>query len=290
MKKIKNLLIGMIVGLANIIPGISGGTIMVLTGVYEPIMGGISDLTNKNCNRKKEIFMYLINILIGAAIGVIAFSYLINYGLENAYVEMMMLFTGAILATVPIFIKKETDIKKINWLLVIIAATLIIFLVSLAPEKSDSVEILSHPKLTLILLIALFFSGLAAGFAMLLPGLSGSMILLIMGKYYLFIYYLKNIIDEPFKTFFPLTVLVVGMFSGIILSAKISKLLLAKYKNTTLSVILGLIFGSIVGLLIIAFREYDHSTLNIVSISIAFLIGALVVLAINQLVKKSGNK
>ncbi len=289
MKKIKELILGMIVGVANIIPGVSGGTIMVLLGIYEPIMESISEITTPTSKNKKNSIIYLLTILSGAIIGVLAFAYIINYGLENTYAEMMFLFVGAIFATIPIFIKREINLKKINYPLMLVSVIAIVLLVVLGPEKTESLEIDKTPEITLLFIVMLLLGGFLSGFSMLLPGVSGSLVLLIVGQYYLFVYYLKNLTSEPIKVIFPLIILGIGMLIGVIASAKTSKYLLNKFKNKTLSAILGLIIGSLIGLVIMGLRQYEHSIKNVIGIIISLLVGILIVFLIENLTK-SRNK
>lgn len=232
---IKNFFIGMIVGVANVIPGVSGGTMAVVFGIYDKV---ISSVINFFKNIKENI-IFLGSLGVGAIVGILAFANLIKLCLTNFPQQTNFFFIGLIVGTIPLIFRKstETRVNKIN-ILWAITAFLIAFLMAWIgkPQATSSTII---RDLTLINILKIFFGGFIAAAAMILPGISGSFILLLLGLY-------DSIITAV--TVFNIPILVVfalGMLFGLLSMTKIIDTLFNKFPQTAYFIILGLIIGSI---------------------------------------------
>lgn len=252
MKFMMDIIRGILIGVANVIPGVSGGTMAVSLGVYDRL---ISSLTGIFKNLKKSLAT-LIPILIGAAVGIVGFAFLIEYLFAEFPVATCLTFTGLILGGLPILaasLKKELRKKQTGIRAGHIVAFLILFAfgigMSLAGGEGKAVS-LEHVNVLGALL--LFVIGVVASATMVVPGVSGSMVLMILGYYNSIISSITDFISA-LKSFdmagllHGVTVLLpfgLGVLIGIFLIAKLIEFLFHRYAALTYSAILGLIIAS----------------------------------------------
>ena len=236
MEHIINVLKGAVIGIANAIPGVSGGTMMVIMKVFDRLLGAVS----LNLKKLKENFVFLLTMIIGMGIGVLLASKVLDYCFTNYYVQTQFFFMGVVLGSLPMIYKEATKEKKLSpvhiapfaiGLAVIIAVTII-------SNSASSNSIIT--ELTASNFIYLMAISVVAAAAMIMPGLSGSLVLLILGGYQTVIQAVSNI-KERFPILIPVGI---GIIIGIVLCAKVITLCLKKWKSGTYSVILGLIIGS----------------------------------------------
>lgn len=230
----KNVYNGMLMGVSDLIPGVSGGTIAFILGIYDKLLASINGFFSKEW--KKHIG-FLFPLAIGMGSAIILLSKLIDYLLDNHYEPTQFFFLGLIIGVLP-FISKEVDVKshfkgKHYTILTIVA----VFLASLA--FMNPVELTVITSLSVKSTIGLFFSGWIASMAMLLPGISGSFILLLLGVY-------SSVIAALSSFNIPIILVVgVGVAIGFIVSSKVISYLLKNHHFMTYAVIIGLIIGSI---------------------------------------------
>ncbi|MDE6195299.1 MAG: DUF368 domain-containing protein [Erysipelotrichaceae bacterium] len=278
---IKRLIAGFAIGIANIIPGVSGGTMMVILGVFQQVMDSIARVLKKeNPHRAKDIW-FLCQILIGAGIGVVGFSKLLEILFEQFPTQTMFWFLGLVVFSIPMFLRKELKRNHIQWGYVIVAMLLIFIINMWNPGKEDLAVNPALPPISLMLCINMLGVGFIGGFSMLLPGVSGSMMLLIFGQYYLFKTYLASVTSFQMDVLVPLAIMGIGVLSGIAVSAKITALALRKNKDATLSFILGLILAS--SIVLIPIQVTYTLSLGITS-AIAFLFGGAILALLNKMV------
>ena len=243
MKKIIEMIKGAIMGIANVIPGLSGGTIAVSMGIYEKLINALSDLLKHPIKALKEVWPILLGIVIGIVFSIVGITYM----LENYEVPSTMLFVGFILGSLPLIIR-EVEHKKIKsqditaflvmMVVVIVFPLLGIFGIGIK-------EAVMNPILLLIV-------GIIAAATMIVPGVSGSMMLMIMGYYDKIMSAIKDCIfsltefniPELFSNVLVLVPFGIGVLVGIFLMAKLMKWFMSKYKTTTNWAILGLIVAS----------------------------------------------
>lgn len=244
--KIKNLLIGIALGTANIIPGVSGGTIAMTMGIYERLIGIASNIFK---DFKKNV-MFLLPIAVGMILAILLLSKVINYALENYEFQTVLFFVGLILGGIPFLFKKVTK-KSINVKNVMISVICFALVFSLGflneGNKVISLEVVDFP-----LLIKLFIVGVIAAATMVIPGISGSFILMLLGYYKPIVETISNLtnFDLFFHNILILGVFGVGVIVGIVLISKIIEFLLKKAPTETYFGIYGIIISSIVVIVI----------------------------------------
>ena len=229
---------GVFMGIADAIPGVSGGTIALLLGIYEELISTISGLnfnliTKLKNNGFKSFWEslngnFLITLVLGIVISLILFVKISASLLTSHPLYVWSFFLGLILATVYVIYKLIE-----SWNLVNIISTLLMIVFSII-LTSDSLNISDDTNLFYILIC-----GIIASSAMILPGISGSLILVILGVYKILVEALDNLDVKIISSF------IVGAVIGVISFSKILKWLFKNYKSLAYSIMLGLVIGSI---------------------------------------------
>lgn len=252
MKYIMDIIRGVLIGVANVIPGVSGGTMAVSLGVYDRL---ISSLTGLFKNIKKSLAT-LIPLFIGMAIGIVGFAFLIEYLFAKFPVATCLTFVGLILGGLPLLavsLKKELAKEKTGLKAGHIAAFVILFVFGIGMSllggegKAVNLSAVSFGGMLLLFLIGVITSA-----TMVVPGVSGSMVLMILGYYNSIIGVITDFItalkDFDMKGLVHgVTVLLpfgLGVLVGIFLIAKLIEFLFERYAALTYSAILGLILSS----------------------------------------------
>jgi putative membrane protein len=229
---------GVFMGIADAIPGVSGGTIALLLGIYEELISTISGLnfslvTKLKTNGFKSFWEslngnFLITLVLGIGISLILFVKISANLLTSHPLYVWSFFLGLILATVYVIYKLIE-----SWNLVNMISTLLMIAFSII-LTSDSLDISDDTNLFYILIC-----GIIASSAMILPGISGSLILVILGVYKILVEALDNLDIRIITSF------IVGAIIGVISFSKILKWLFRNYKSLAYSIMLGLVIGSI---------------------------------------------
>ncbi|MGB3160349.1 MAG: DUF368 domain-containing protein [Carnobacterium sp.] len=247
-----DILKGMVIGISNIIPGVSGGTMAVSLGIYDRMIFSISQLF-KNW---KASLKTLLPILIGAAFGVVAFTYTIEFLLSNYTLPTALAFVGLILGGVPVlWVSFKAGLKMKNEKLTskhLIIFVIMFAIVAVLPMFQGSESSFEAIAITPFSLMKLFFIGIIASATMIVPGMSGSLVLMILGYYYSIINTITSFIDAlrvgDMETLLPnFTVLFtfgIGVLIGIFLISKVIEYLFKHYSSLTYSGILGLVLAS----------------------------------------------
>ena len=180
---VKTILYGIIIGIANIIPGVSGGTMMVSMGIYDKIIHCITHLFKEF----KKSVLYLLPIAIGMGIAIIASSFGLEYLFANFPVQTNLLFIGLVIGGLPAIWKRVQDVKKekdikihAGHIAVGVAFLALVVVMAAIGEKEGAAASMSF---TFINVLKLFGVGIIASATMVIPGVSGSMMLLLLGYY-----------------------------------------------------------------------------------------------------------
>lgn len=257
----RNLYRGFFMGISDLIPGVSGGTIAFILGIYDELLAAISGFFSRNW--KKHIG-FLLPLGIGMGATLLLFSRVIEYLLENHPAPTQFFFMGLVIGVIP-FITKQADVKKnFTWKHLLVIVLVGAALASLAFIKPQDTAVIT--TLTASNAIGLFFAGWAGSMAMLLPGISGSFILLILGVYSTAIGALSNF-NLPI-----IAVIGAGVIVGFIISSKAISYLLKHFMYITFAVIIGLIIGS----LFVIYPGIPESGTPFVMSVIAFFTGIVV--------------
>ncbi|MEG1705456.1 MAG: DUF368 domain-containing protein [Clostridia bacterium] len=243
MKTFIEILKGMLIGTANVIPGVSGGTIAVVTGIYDKLIDAINSIIKHPIKTIKEIWMYIVGLIIGIIFAVFVVTHL----LQNYEIQTTALFVGLIIGALPLVIKniENKKVKPIDITVFIIMMIIVIGLPFFSMMGKTSTDVNTNPILMCII-------GAVSAATMIIPGVSGSMFLMTIGYYQkvmgLVSSTIKSIItlniSEFFTNFIILLPFAIGVLIGIILIAKLIKWLLSKYNKTMHWAILGLVVSS----------------------------------------------
>lgn len=277
---VKTFIGGIAVGIANVIPGVSGGTMMVILGIFNRVMDAISGVFKKDNEQRLSDIVFLLQVLFGAAVGLVGFAKVLEFLFNNYPTQTIYWFIGLIVCSIPLFLKGEMKGESISIFPFIIGLAVVFSLEFFNPGKSNVVVNPSIPAVDLALLIKMVLIGIIAGATMLMPGVSGSMVLLILGDYYLFKTYLANVTSFNLDILIPLTFMGVGIITGIILSAKVCEYFLKHYKTKFLSFILGLIISSSIVLVPINIA-YDLSL--IITAGLSLIAGGIIVYGLSKI-------
>ncbi len=252
MNRIMDIVKGMMIGIANIIPGVSGGTMALSMGIYDKLIGAVSNLFH---DWKKSIAT-LFPILLGCGIGIIGFSYLIEYLLSEQTFATCMAFIGLILGGLPMLFRKLKEKQAEQGQSIGVSGVLcfvLLFALAIGMCMLDSgEEVMKTLTATPRVMIALFFIGIIASATMVVPGVSGSMVLMILGYYYGILDSITGFLNALKDFNIPVLidkalVLIpfgIGVLLGIFLIAKLITFLFEKYGVQTYCAILGLILSS----------------------------------------------
>lgn len=279
---IKNIIGGIAVGIANVIPGVSGGTMMVLLGIFDKMMEAIPGVIAPHNPKRKEHIIFLAQVLIGVAIGLIGFAKILEYLFNIAPTQTIYWFIGLIAFSIPVFVKSEMKGCRFRFWSFAVGMAIVIGLELLSPTSAIEYNP-SFPAITAGHLLLMVFIGFIGGFAMFLPGISGSMVLLIIGYYYLFKSYLAAVLSFDLIVWIPLIFMAIGVALGIVFSAKVLSSALKRSKAATVSFLLGLIVASTIVLLMDTLTvAYDLNL--IISSFAAFILGGAIVYILNRFV------
>ena len=224
-------------GAADVVPGVSGGTIAFISGIYEELIDSISKVNLKTLKLwKQEGFLsmwrelnanFLVSLLIGIGLSIVSLAKLIRHLLENQPILIWSFFFGLVLASI-IYVAKQITRWNLGAIILLLAGTFVAyFITTLSPQTTNA----SYPYV--------FMSGALAICAMILPGISGSFILLLLGMY-------KPVLDAiHFRDFSLLATLMLGAIVGLLSFSRLLKWLFDHYENLTLALLTGFIVGSL---------------------------------------------
>lgn len=228
---------GIAMGAADVVPGVSGGTIAFITGIYEELLATISSVNLNSLKVLKEQGIksfwnhinanFLIALLLGIGISIVSLAKLITYLLENEAVMLWSFFFGLIVSSIYLVGKaiKKWDISKIVGL---IAGSAIAYYITILPpmENPDAIWYI-------------FLSGAIAICAMILPGISGSFILLLLGSYELILNSIKDLKISIIAVF------AIGCITGLLSFSKLLNWMFKKYHDLTVAILTGFLVGSL---------------------------------------------
>ncbi|MEI3612974.1 DUF368 domain-containing protein [Pseudogracilibacillus sp. SO30301A] len=253
----KNIYRGMVMGTVDLIPGISGGTIAVLLGFYDRLIAAINGIFSREW---KKHLAFLIPLGVGMATAIFTFSRVMNWLLKYYEQPTYYFFLGLIIGILPYLFRESEARTTFKWqhILLLAIGIILIILLPLSPNEGAIIE---HKTLSTYIL--LFFSGFVASAAMILPGISGSFVLVVIGVY--------KTIMHGVSTFDLKVIIVVGIgiALGILTMSKIIHYFLMHYRTATFALIIGLVIGSI----FVIFPGWAHNLSQLVISILVFTIG-----------------
>lgn len=261
MKNFKNFFKGIAVGVATLVPGVSGGTMAVILGIYDDLIHAISSFFED----WKKHFILLLQIGLGGLAGMALFSKLLENAMIKIPFEMKFLFMGIIIGGLPVLYRKSRELGKRDYkdFIFLIIGFVTVLLMSAEPQATTTMA----TSKGVLSMIFLFIAGIVIAVALILPGISGSFMLLALGLYGVTLNAI-NTVNIPF-----LIPLGLGVVVGTLATTKIIEKLLHKYPGKTYMLIIGFVIGS----LLPVFPGVPTSVHILTSIA-AFIIGFLAIL------------
>lgn len=281
-----NFIRGFVMSLADSVPGVSGGTIAFIMGFYDKFINSLDNLFYGNKEKKKESIKFLIKLGIGWVVGMILASLILASLFEKKIYVISSLFLGFIIFSIPLIIreeKKELKGKYFNLIFTLIGIAVVVLITFLNPvSKGSGVNI---KNLNIGLIFYLIMAGMIAISAMVLPGISGSTLLLIFGVYIPIMTGIKELLHLNFTYFPALVVFGIGVILGIFLIIRLLKNALSKFRSQMIYFIIGLMLGSIYAIIMgPTTLETSQDPMSIKTFSIiAFIIGGFVIFGLDKL-------
>ena len=254
---------GIIIGIGKIIPGLSGSVIMISFGLYDK---AIDAITNFFVDIKRNV-LFLFNIGIGIILGIVMFSKILDYFITNYYLYTLSLFIGLILGSIPLVYKDSLRNKK-GYILVFISFIMMLFINSIGGSNNYIV------KKNYVDVLMFFISGIIEAIGTIIPGVSSTALLMLVGIYNIYLDILGNILNiyNIINTIWFLVPFMMGLVIGIILLSRLIDYLFKNFKGETFSLILGIIMASNIILIGRLLSNY-HSASDIVISIILLLFG-----------------
>ncbi|WP_049316612.1 DUF368 domain-containing protein [Staphylococcus aureus] len=271
-----NILKGFAMGTSDLVPGVSGGTIALLLGIYNQFIASISGIFSR---RFWPSFTFLIPIIIGMLLAMGSLSNLFNYLLSQHHIPTMFFFGGLIIGIVPYLLKisnYKTSFTTKHYMMVIAGIAILIVITLMNNSDKHAGETLT---LSTGLIIKYFIAGMCASSAMLLPGISGSFMLLVFGVYGTVMLAISEVVKLNFAGLLILLAVGFGVLAGFIISSKIIQYFLTHHKLMTFALIIGFVVGSL-------FAVFPGLPTNIVMWFVSlvvFIIGFIVSLTLGRI-------
>ena len=278
--------------LADSVPGVSGGTIAFLLGFYDEFIGSLNDLISGSKEEKKKAVVFLMKIGIGWVIGFCMAILFITSVFESHIYQISSLFLGFIIFAIPIIIKEEKDCLKKKYWGILFTVLGIIFVAGISYFSGSTILSggvnLAAGKFDVGIGIMLFFTGMVAISAMVLPGISGSTILMIFGLYIPITTAVKDVLHLKLEYVLALALFGLGIIAGVLCVIKLIKNMLENHRTATVYFIIGMMIGSLYSICLGPTTLKDENDvlsglkmLDIHTFSIVFfIIGGIIILGL----------
>ena len=284
---ILNFIRGFCMALADSVPGVSGGTVAFLLGFYDRFIGSLDALIAGTMQEKKEAILFLLKIMIGWVVGfVLAVSILANIFDTHIY-KISSLFMGFILFAIPVVIYEEKKNMKCSASSIVaglIGVALVALITYFNPIAGQGTSY-DLTSLNFGLGLYVFISAMFAISAMVLPGISGSTLLLIFGLYVPIISAIKSVLTLDFAYLPVLIIFGLGILAGIISVVRIIKWALEKHRSVMIYLIIGMMIGSFYAIIMgPTTLEVPKAPLTIDHFSFLwFIIGGIIIVGLQKL-------
>ena len=275
-----DLIKGVFVGIANVIPGVSGGTRAVSFGIYDKLLNAISSLLKSF----KKSFLTLLPIILGMVIGIVGFTYIIPWLLANFPFATSCAFTGLIIGGIPAILRSlkdgwQSEEKKsllVNILVFLILLAVAMAMVFLNGDSESGIALTASAGM----IVKIFFMGIIASATMVIPGVSGSLVLMILGYYFGVINSVKQFVEAlrtlnlqgMLNQLFILIPFAIGCVLGIFFISKLIRYLLKHFASATFSGIFALVASSPISIFYKVNQEYSMNGTSVVSIIVGVVL------------------
>ena len=283
---------GVAVGAANVMPGVSGATLAVIFRVYDRLIESINHLFSDF----KQSLCFLIPFGLGMVVGIIALGSAIDFFITRFSLQSSAFIAGLMAGSLPFIYGQavskigHSNSKIFYYMVAVLAAAIIIFLAFFAPAPEAGL----NAEFSVGFALFLFFGGMIAAATMIIPGVSGAMVLILLGLYPLAMHTISLIREylltpTDFALLTPILMVIVpiglGIVAGIVAASKLIAMLLEKYHSITYFAITGLVFGTIFAMFSDSgtYQNFDGFTpLLLVYVVVAFVVGMVVSLALGK--------
>lgn len=296
MKIIIDFLKGICIGVANVIPGFSGGTMAVILNIYERVINGFSNFFKAPIKTLKDLWAIIIGLIVGIIIAILTITKL----LSTFPIPTALFFVGLIIGSIPNLFQSYASYKKVQVIDIISFIIAMAIIVILPLLNSNNLEV-SNVNVGIIILM--FVLGAICAAAMILPGVSGSLVLMAFG-YYLFLMdnigiLIESVLRFNFDNFGNSFLIVlsfgIGAIIGIVFISKVLKYLFDKHPRTIYAIILGLLVASPFAIIYAVVKQYNDiivhtSPLSYVIGVICLAVGAFIVLLPSIIEKRKMNE
>ncbi len=283
---------GACMAVADSVPGVSGGTIAFLLGFYDKFISSVDDLLTGKMTERKAAFPFLFKLAVGWAAAFLICAVILANLFDTYVYEISSVFIGLTVCAVSIVVMEEKEILKRHYLqsifavIGVAAVPLLMYFNSVTRESSVDLTQIS-PQLGLFLFIAAMLSISV----MVLPGISGSTMLLIMGLYVPLISAVSAVVHLQFQYVPMLIVFGLGMITGLVFIAKLLRHCIEKYRSQTIYLSIGLLIGSLYAIVLGATTlDVPRPAMSFDTFSILFFLVGVAILAGLQYMKKRAEK
>ncbi len=289
----KTAMQGFSMALADSVPGVSGGTVAFVLGFYDKLINSLNTLISRKGDKKSAI-NFLVKLGIGWTIGMAIASLILSNLFETHIYQVSSLFIGFIIFAIPLIIKEEKENVKGKYknLIFTIIGIIVVSAITYFNPQTGSGSNIDITNLNLGLGIYVFVAGMIAISAMILPGISGSTLLLIFGLYMPIITGIKETLHFNLSYIPVLFVFGLGVLAGIAAIIKLVKKALEKYRSQSIYLIIGLMIGSIYAIIMGAatlkepLAPLSFGTFNI----LYFIVGGLIIFGMELAKRKLESK
>lgn len=232
--------------IADSVPGVSGGTIAFLLGFYDKFIGSINNILSGTKEQRRNSLKFILKLGIGWVIGFLLSVLILSSFFQSNIYQISSLFLGLIIFSIPIIVMAEKDCLKGKYANLIFTAIgiIIVCLITYYNPVSGEGSSIDLTNISLPLTLYVFIAAIITISAMVLPGISGSTLLLAMGLYLPMIMAIKEVFHLNMEYLPMLLVFAVGLVAGIFSVIKIVKYFLDKHRSQTVYLIIGLMIGS----------------------------------------------
>ena len=286
MKHFIDVIRGFCMALADSVPGVSGGTVAFILGFYDKFINSLNNLISGTKEERIDAIKFLAKLLIGWAIGMALAVLVLTNLFEKHIYAVSSVFLGFIVFAIPVIILQEKETMKgkyINIIFTIIGIAIVALITFFNPVSGEGTSI-DISSLNIGLCIYVFIAAMVAISAMVLPGISGSTLLLIFGLYIPVISAIKELLHFNLSYLPVIIIFGLGVIIGILLIIKLIKKALEKFRPQTIYLIIGLMIGSLYAIVMgpttldVPQAPMSFSTFSIVY----FILGGVIIFALEK--------
>lgn len=286
---------GFLMALADSVPGVSGGTIAFLMGLYDDFINSLNNFVSKDREKRRKAIIFLLKLGSGWIVGMALAAIVIKAVFEKHIYPISSLFMGFIVFAIPIIISEEKESFKGKYQNIIFAifGIAVVVLVTYLSANVKGINDLSMSNLTFGNGVFLFVGAMCAISAMVLPGISGSTIMLVFGIYQAVMSAISGFFHFELTYVPALFVFGMGIIAGVLTVVKGLKFLLEKHRSAIMYTIIGMMIGSFYAIIMgpTSLKDNPQPALSFDTFNIwFFIIGGIVILGIQGLKKVFGGK